>query len=213
MEHLKLLEGINTNLDISSFDKSGALSTYGNKMLSAIEDCGGKSQTSYMDKNMTIGERPTPLGKARQILQEMSNLANIIEQTDMDLNNVYHRAVIKRCVGFAEMYKKICTDLEIDNVTEAMIEANQPKEHLMTMFQQALRAAVSNAGIVDEGNLRYANNVGISVSECQIEVQRFLFEDADDVGALRIRDFTLSEQHEWLERMWEKYESKLQNIK
>ena len=212
MEHLKLLEGINSTLDISSFDKNGALSTYGNKMLSAIEDCGGKSQTAYMDRMMTIGERPTPLGKARQILQEMSNLANIIEQTDMDLNNVYHRAVIKRCVGFAEMYKEICTELGVDNITEEMIEANQPKEHLMSMFQQALRAAVSNAGIVDEGNLRYANNVKLSVSECQIEVQKFLF-TGKDTNTYELRDFTLEEQNQWLEQMWEKYESKLQNLK
>ena len=181
MEHLKLLEGINTGLDISSFDKNGALSTYGNKMLMAVEDCGGKSQTAYMDRRMTVGERPTILGKARQILQEIASLSGVIQQTNMDMTNVFHRAMIKRCVVLAEMYKEICTELGVDNITEEMIEANQPKEHLMSMFQQALRAAVSNAGIVDEGNLRYANNVGISVSECQIEVQRFLFEDADDV--------------------------------
>ena len=185
--------------DLSTFDKNGVLQEWLPNALKSIENVGGRSQTSYMDTHMVVNERPTLLGKAKQCLSEIASIKAALIANNMDLNDVHVRAAIKRCVNFLEIYKSICAELGVSELTDEMVEAGQREEHVKTMFLQSLRAACSNGGWVDEGDLLYANNVGVSVSECQLEITEFLMEGD------KIRSFSMKEQNDWLESMWAKY--------
>lgn len=185
-----------------NLDPKGMLKSWMPKAVASIENIGGRSQTNYMDARMVVGEKRTKLGQARQCLAEIASLRGAILENEFDLTNVHVRGAVKRCVQFLEIYKRICKELGVSEITDEMIEAGQPEEHLKTMFMQALRAACASGGYVDEGDLQYANNVGVSVSECQLEVTEFLMENG------KIRLFSMAEQNEWLEEMWVKYGKK-----
>lgn len=181
-------------------DPNGVLDEWVPSSIDSIENIGGKSQTNFMDEYLTIKERPTKLGQARQVLAELASEYEKIRANKPDLNNVYVRASVKRCVHLVSIYKELCAELGVEKISDSLIEENQREEHLKMMFKQSLRAACSSHGVVDEGDLQYAEGVGVSVSECQREVKKFLY-----TWWGGIRKFTLKEQNEWLDRMWEKY--------
>jgi hypothetical protein len=185
--------------ELSEFDPTGVLKEWLPNAMLSVGNVGGSSQTKYMDKHLNIGERPTLLGKARQCLTEIYSIVAALQANPFDLNNPQVKAAVQRCVGFLEMYKDICHKLEVEIVTDEMIEAGQPEEQLKTMFMQALRSAGANGGLPDEGSLTYANQVGVSVSECILEVEEFLLSNG------KIRKSNMKEQNEWLGDMWSKY--------
>lgn len=200
--------------DILELDKNNVLAAWLPQLLTDIEDCGGKSQTDYMDKNMCIGERPTPLGKARQIMAEI----NVIQETFKCLKKegtreeilearIYIRGAVKRTIVLTEMYKDICTLIQVPEITNEMIEAGQHEEQIKTMLQQAVGAAVSNGGVATEGDFIYSIQVGMTANEVQIEILAHVF---NEDGTLR--DIDMIEQHQWLDATYNKYKNRLAKL-
>ena len=71
-------------------------------------------------------------------------------------------------------YRAILDRLGVDHLTEADYEADQSRYHVMTAFNQALTAARSRGGLIDEGNHIYLMQLGINGAVAQAEVTALL---------------------------------------
>jgi hypothetical protein len=61
-----------------------------------------------------------------------------------------------------------------NEITEEDYEKEEVRYHIMTCMKQALNAARSRNGVIDEGNLIYLFDLGISAAQAQIEVAAYL---------------------------------------
>ena len=82
-------------------------------------------------------------------------------------------------------------------------ELDQTRYHIMTAFNQALTAARSRGGLIDEGNHIYLFQLGISGASAQREVTALLEAEQEALNA------GLEPSHsaliEWLNRLADKY--------
>lgn len=100
-------------------------------------------------------------------------------------------------------YQGILDMIGVESLTEQDFEEDQARKHIITAFFQALCAARSRQGIIDEGNHIYLAQLGINGAVAQAEVDALLAEEQaamqaglapDQLGIL-----------EWLNRLAEKY--------
>jgi hypothetical protein len=61
-----------------------------------------------------------------------------------------------------------------DELTEEDYEREEVKYHIMTCMKQALNAARSRGGVIDEGNMIYLFDLGINAAQAQTEVYAYL---------------------------------------
>jgi hypothetical protein len=61
-----------------------------------------------------------------------------------------------------------------NEITEEDYELEESKYHIMTCMKQALNAARSRNGMIDEGNLIYLFDLGINAAQAQAEVFAYL---------------------------------------
>ena len=70
----------------------------------------------------------------------------------------------------AQLLKKVGKN----EITEEDYEREESRYHIMTCMKQALNAARSRNGIIDEGNLIYLFDLGINAAQAQAEVFAYL---------------------------------------
>jgi hypothetical protein len=89
-------------------------------------------------------------------------------------------------------------------VTEEDYELDERRHHVMTAFKQALIAARSRGGIVDEGNMIYFFDLGINGHVAQQEVTKILNEELKEIqkGKEPSHEMLLK----WLKECADKYE-------
>lgn len=61
-----------------------------------------------------------------------------------------------------------------NEITEEDYEKEEARYHIMTCMKQALNAARSRNGMIDEGNLIYLFDLGINAAQAQAEVYAYL---------------------------------------
>ena len=61
-----------------------------------------------------------------------------------------------------------------NEITEEDYEKEEARYHIMTCMKQALNAARSRNGMIDEGNLIYLFDLGINAAQAQAEVFAYL---------------------------------------
>ena len=81
---------------------------------------------------------------------------------------------IRKLANYSEQYQSILAAYGKTEFTEADFEADEEKFHIMTAFDQAICAARSRNGIVDEGNMIYFTQMGINGAHAQHEILRYL---------------------------------------
>ena len=86
----------------------------------------------------------------------------------------YVEAAVRKLNFFTNQYDSLMKKLGKDELTEADYELEEVKYHIMTCMKQALIAARSHNGIIDEGNLIYLFDLGISAAQAQSEVYEYL---------------------------------------
>jgi len=217
MEH-KALDIYRTK-EFQKIDKEGVLVNWFPNAIASIEECGGRSQTDYMDKQMVIGERPTEIGQALQCLKQISKIKSALQANEFNMEIVHVRSAVKRLVNFVKIYRDICVRLGTDIITDEMIEANEPEEKMKTMFKQGLRALAS--GNITEGDFLYGDACEVSEPQLEKDTRKFLYV-ADNVHWFlwyfcffwvfynfinrdEKRDYTTHDKRDWLEEMWVKH--------
>jgi len=88
------------------------------------------------------------------------------------------RGAIRKLHFNINQYQAILEHLGVDAITEEMYEHDQVRYHIMTAFNQALTAARSRNGYIDEGNHIYLFQLGINGAVAQMEVDWLLNAEA-----------------------------------
>jgi hypothetical protein len=99
-----------------------------------------------------------------------------IDELKMQIANIEAsgRGAVRKLANALEQYQSILNSLGKEHLTELDYEKDQIKYHIMTAFNQALTAARSRGGLIDEGNHIYLFQLGINGALAQKEVTAFL---------------------------------------
>jgi hypothetical protein len=106
----------------------------------------------------------------REMLEvEITEIESQLEGTK---NHV--QGAIRKMNFFTNQYDSLMEKLGKDVLTEEDYELEEVKYHIMTCMKQALNAARSRNGMIDEGNLIYVFDLGINAAQAQAEVYAYL---------------------------------------
>ena len=99
-----------------------------------------------------------------------------ILELNAQLNNSenFIKGAIRKMSFFATQYEALMEKLGKSELTEADYERNESRHHIMTALKQALNAARTRGGVIDEGNHIYLFEMGINGTVAQNEVLGYL---------------------------------------
>ena len=106
--------------------------------------------------------------------KELLELEILEIQVGMNNNQNSITGAIRKMNFFTNQYKSILKKLGKEDITEEEYEKEESSYHVMTCMKQALSAARSRGGVIDEGNLIYLFDMGINSGQAQTEVNAYL---------------------------------------
>lgn len=124
-------------------------------------------------------------------------------QSQMESSRGYIEGAIRRVHAYLEQYKNLLKKYGKEEFTEQDFEEDEARYHVMTAFDQALCAARSRGGLIDEGNQIYFYQIGINGGTAQYEMAKYLTSEGQmfESGQLPTHEMTVN----WLEEMGRKY--------
>ena len=100
---------------------------------------------------------------------EILELQGQLEGTQNHVNGA-----IRKMNFMVNQHKQLLEAVGKDEITEEDYEREEARYHIMTCMKQALNAARSRNGMIDEGNLIYLFDLGINAAQAQAEVFAYL---------------------------------------
>ena len=99
-----------------------------------------------------------------------------IVELNTQMNNIENsiKGALRKMSFFTTQYEAIMAKLGKDEITEEDYERNESRHHVMTAMKQALNAARTRSGIIDEGNHIYLFDMGINGAVAQAEILAYL---------------------------------------
>jgi hypothetical protein len=111
-----------------------------------------------------------PDGYEKELLEiDLIEIANGLANSEN-----YIRGAIRKMSFFTTQYEAILAKMGVDEITEEAYEIDETRYHVMTAMKQALNAARTNGGIIDEGNHIYLFDMGINGAVAQAEILDYL---------------------------------------
>lgn len=135
----------------------------------------------------------------RKLLEvELLELRSQLERTSNHM-----QGALRKMNFFVNQHDNLLKALGKDEISEQEYEEEEVKYHIMTAMKQALNAARSRNGIIDEGNLIYIFDLGINAADAQAEVFAYLQMENQLIqnGTVPTHDMTVK----WLEKCAEKW--------
>lgn len=86
----------------------------------------------------------------------------------------YLEGAIRKMNFFINQYSELLKHIGVEEITEEMYEKEENRYHIMTAMKQALSAARTKGGVIDEGNHIYLFDLGINGGVAQVEVFNYL---------------------------------------
>ncbi len=127
-----------------------------------------KKQVELKKKQAELDACTDPLD--REMLEiEILELNSHLEGTQNHVNGA-----LRKMNFFVNQHKQLLEKVGKDQITEEDYEREEAKYHIMTCMKQALNAARSRNGMIDEGNLIYLFDLGINAAQAQAEVFAYL---------------------------------------
>jgi len=116
------------------------------------------------------------------------------------------KGAIRKYSYFTEQYKSLLASIgktEEEGITEEEYELEEEKYHIMTVMKQALTAARSRQGFIDEGNNIYLQDMGINGATAQAMIFQYLEKEKNifDAGKEPSHELTMN----FLESCYEKF--------
>jgi hypothetical protein len=136
----------------------------------AIEE----ASISLRRKKMKLKNKELELITSENI--DAEELAIDIDELKIEINNIEAagRGAVRKLANALSQYQSILDSLGKDHLTELDYEKDQIRYHIMTAFNQALTAARSRGGLIDEGNHIYLFQLGINGAVAQREITALL---------------------------------------
>lgn len=127
-------------------------------------------------------------------------------KTQREASKTYLAGAVRRYTNYLNQYEQIRKGMGLEDgepITEEKFEAYEEEYHIKRAFEQALHAARSHGGVIDEGNHIYLFQIGINGSQAQREVFLYLNMEGKAIDADVPMDHR--SQLEFLDRMANKF--------
>ena len=159
----------------------------------------------FEKRKIKIEKKKLKLKKCKDNLDKKLIELDIIrmEQGLLDSKGLIE-ASIRKMNFFTNQYKSLLKHLGVDEITEEMYEREENRYHIMTNMKQALNAARTRGGLIDEGNQIYLFDLGINGADAQVEVFNYLKKENAMIakGEMPTHEMTM----QWLEACADKFE-------
>ena len=127
-----------------------------------------KKQVDLKKKERELESCTDPLD--RELLEiEILELNSHLEGTQNHVNGA-----LRKMNFMVNQHKQLLEAVGKNEITEEDYEKEEARYHIMTCMKQALNAARSRNGMIDEGNLIYLFDLGINAAQAQAEVFAYL---------------------------------------
>lgn len=130
-----------------------------------------KKQVELKRKQDQLNNPKAPLDQFDKELLEIEIL-EIQGQLESSQNHV--NGAIRKMNFMVNQHRQLLEKVGKDQITEEDYEREESRYHIMTCMKQALNAARSRNGMIDEGNLIYLFDLGINAAQAQAEVLAYL---------------------------------------
>ena len=127
-----------------------------------------KKQVELKKKQAELEKTTDPLD--REMLEiEILELNSHLEGTQNHVNGA-----LRKMNFMVNQHAQLLEKVGKNEITEEDYELEEARYHIMTCMKQALNAARSRNGMIDEGNLIYLFDLGINAAQAQAEVFAYL---------------------------------------
>jgi hypothetical protein len=127
-----------------------------------------KKQVDLKKKERELESCTDPLD--RELLEiEILELNSHLEGTQNHVNGA-----LRKMNFMVNQHAQLLETVGKNEITEEDYEKEEARYHIMTCMKQALNAARSRNGMIDEGNLIYLFDLGINAAQAQAEVFAYL---------------------------------------
>ena len=158
-----------------------------------------KKQVELKRKERQITETTDPFD------QELLEIEIIELQTHMENAQNAVNGAVRKVNFLVNQHEQLLAKVGKTEITEEDYEREEARYHVMTCMKQALNAARSRGGVIDEGNLIYLFDLGISAAQAQAEVFAYLDLEQKimESGRAPTHDMTVK----WLEACADKWQN------
>ena len=159
-----------------------------------------EAQLKMMKKDTELRKKEKELEDGKYDDQfERETLETEILEIKVNMSNIQNSisGAIRKMNFFTNQYKSILKKLGKEDITEEEYEKEESNYHVMTCMKQALNAARSRGGVIDEGNLIYLFDMGINSAQAQAEIYAYLKMENDMMAQGKAPTHEMTMQ--WLE--------------
>lgn len=146
--------------------------------LAEIEQTKNALQEAYVSlrkRQIDIKKKQRDIEQARDPLDaEMYEVELIELQTQQENAQNYVNGALRKMNFLVNQHDQLLKKIGRDEITEEDYEKEEARYHIMTCMKQALNAARSRGGLIDEGNLIYLFDLGINAAQAQVELSAYL---------------------------------------
>jgi len=160
-----------------------------------------KKQVEIKRKQNELENPKEPLDEFQKELLEIE----ILElQGHMEGTQNHVNGAIRKMNFMVNQHAQLLEKVGKNEITEEDYEREESRYHIMTCMKQALNAARSRNGMIDEGNLIYLFDLGINAAQAQAEVFAYLHMENQFIseGKAPTHEMTMR----WLEACADKWE-------
>lgn len=143
--------------------------------------------------------------KKELLLVKQQQLMNEIKGSEL-----YIGGAVRKIHNYDLQMKHVMKLKGIKSVNEINFEDEEEEYHIKTAFNQALIAARSRQGLIDEGNLIYLSQLGINGLNAQREVLLFLNDEKLKLNNNEV--LTKQLELDFLEKMYQKFKGCTQKM-
>jgi hypothetical protein len=224
-EYNKMLEHINKNMplvrrDSENFYKSASqfknvtldvteLTTMGSlkHVLAVLDRTRMALEESYVSlkrKQIELKQKTLQHDSLEEGYEKESLWVDIVE-INTQMGNIENsiKGALRKASFFSTQYDALMQKLGKEEITEEDYEVNEARHHVMTAMKQALIAARTRGGMIDEGNHIYLFDMGINGAVAQAEIIAYLQMEEEMLikGQIPTHEMTIK----WLEACADKF--------
>ena len=193
----------NVTLDVTDLTPMGSLKhilAVIDKTRMALEE----AHISVKRKQIELKKKTIEYDNAEEGYDKELLWVDIVEINN-HLNNSENsvKGALRKLSFFTTQYQAIMEKLGKEEITEEDYELNESRHHVMTAMKQALCAARTRGGVIDEGNHIYLFDMGINGAVAQAEI--FAFLQAEQEMLARGEEPTQELTMKWLEACADKF--------
>lgn len=171
-----------------------------NKSLEALKEAYYKNKK--LEVEIKILERDK-LSETDELEKELTEVEIQEKISKLETSKKYVYGAIRKVNNYIEQYKNILKELDVESVDEIDFEKEEEKFHIKKAFEQALNAARSHNGRIDEGNQIYLTQIGINGTLAQKNVSGYLIWEEEQIR--NGKSISASDQWDFLEKMYEQF--------